>query len=102
MVTPSEQQQFLHQKDSPAIVVQKDTIAHGHSTPVLAAKFAQDVREKKLILTHFSSRYTGDAGEVSMNVMWQIEDQARKACHLKGDNDVVAAWDHMSINVPLR
>lgn len=102
MVTPSEQQQFLRRKDSPAMVVQKDTIAHGHSTPAIAAKFAQDVRAKKLILTHFSSRYTGDAGEVSMNVMWQIEDQARKACHLKGENDVVAAWDHMSINVPLR
>lgn len=101
-VTPTEQQQLLRQKESPAAVIQKDAIVHGHSTPAMAAKFAQAIRAKKLILSHFSSRYNGDAGEQPMKIMWYIEDLARNACHLKGDNDVIAAWDHMSIAVPLR
>ena len=76
-----------------------DTIKHGHSTPQMAGRFCKRVRAKKLILTHFSPRYTGDGSESSMRVMWGIEDMARSTADLWGPNDVIAAWDHMLLPV---
>lgn len=81
-------------------MLRQDTIYHGHSTPEMAAKFAQQINAKQLVLTHFSAKYSGEANEWSMRIMWQIEDLARRACHLKGENDVVAAWDQLFLFVP--
>jgi ribonuclease Z len=81
--------------------LERDTMQHGHSTPEMAAKFASNIRAKKLILTHFSARYNGDYGDQSMKLMWYIEDLARKAGNLKGPNDIIAAWDLMSIDIPI-
>ena len=75
--------------------VERDTFQHGHSTPQMAGRFSRRIGAKKLILTHFSSRYCGDSSESSMRVMWSIEDMARSTADLWGPNDVIAAWDHL-------
>lgn len=61
--------------------------------------FAKKIRAKKLIMTHFSPRYKGDDSEFSMSIMWRIEDMAREASGLNGRNDVIAAWDLMTLAV---
>lgn len=81
--------------------IQREAVFQGHSTPEMAAQFADSIRAKKLVLTHFSPRYHGDSAESSMRVMWYIEDLARASSkYLKGDDDVVAAWDTLSLEVP--
>ena len=90
--------------------LESEAFHHGHSTPQMAGRFAARVGAKQLLLTHFSPRYLGDASDISMRVMWQIEQQARKAAAKHGateelvkdkhGNGVIAAWDHMSVSVP--
>jgi ribonuclease Z len=80
--------------------LQRETFKHGHSTPEMAARFATRINAKKLVLTHFSSRYRGDTSDHSMKIMWRIEHMARKEGNLWGKNDVIAAWDQM--NFPIR
>lgn len=81
--------------------LEKDSIIHGHSTPQMAGKFASAIRAKRLILNHFSPRYLGDNSESSMRTMWRFEDMARQTSGLLRPNDVVAAWDYLSISIPL-
>ena len=79
--------------------LERDTLKHGHSTPEMAGRFAAEVKAKSLLLTHFSPRYRGDDDLVHMRNMWLIEDMARGAAQgtLEGRNDVVAAWDQLSL-----
>ncbi|EUD70990.1 hypothetical protein YYG_03621 [Plasmodium vinckei petteri] len=51
----------------------------GHSTSHMAGNFAKKIRAKKLILTHFSQRYTGDNKLKNMIIMKKIEDEALEA-----------------------
>eukprot|EP01039_Chlorochromonas_danica_P009249 gene9249-10212_t len=74
---------------------ERDTFIHGHSTPEMAGKFARQIKAKRLILTHFSPRYSGDSSLASMQTMWQIEDMARRTCQLREENSIIAAWDYM-------
>eukprot|EP00638_Chattonella_subsalsa_P009308 CAMPEP_0117743804 /NCGR_PEP_ID=MMETSP0947-20121206/6365_1 /TAXON_ID=44440 /ORGANISM="Chattonella subsalsa, Strain CCMP2191" /LENGTH=576 /DNA_ID=CAMNT_0005560599 /DNA_START=188 /DNA_END=1918 /DNA_ORIENTATION=+ len=78
---------------------EQNAIAHGHSTPQMAAKFAEKVGARRLILTHFSPRYKGDDDVDSVTIMRRIENQARKAGGYQG-NDVIAAWDLLRIPIP--
>jgi len=78
--------------------VQKDTIAHGHSTPEMAGDFARAVHARRLVLTHFSPRYRGDSAEFARRIMLQIEKYARKVSGLTGDR-VIAAWDLMTVAI---
>ena len=39
--------------------------ARGHSSPTMAGTFAKAIAAKRLVLTHFSARYTSNSGEVS-------------------------------------
>ncbi|XP_077993798.1 zinc phosphodiesterase ELAC protein 1-like [Glandiceps talaboti] len=76
-------------------------IENGHSTPSMAAKFANQINAKKLILTHFSQRYraesdTSKEGDESVS---KLVGQAR-AVFVNGD--VVAAEDLMQIPVPAK
>lgn len=83
--------------------LERDTLKHGHSTPEMAGRFAAQINAKMLLLTHFSPRYRGDEDLVHMRNMWAIEDMARGAAGgvLEGRNDVVAAWDQLSLPVRL-
>ncbi len=81
--------------------LERDAKKHGHSTPEMAGAFAKKILAKKLILTHFSARYAGDASSRSMVPMWNIEDKARETSGLWGTNDVIAAWDYMHLTIPL-
>lgn len=80
--------------------LEKDSYVHGHSTPQMAGRFAKSINAQQLVLTHFSSRYNGDSKHDAMMTMWRIEDMARSAHpQLKRPNDVIAAWDSMSLPI---
>jgi len=82
--------------------LERDTFAHGHSTPQMAGRFAHLIKAKRLILTHFSPRYRGDEDLYNMRTMWAIEDMARQTCSLKRKNDIIAAWDQLTIAISSR
>jgi ribonuclease Z len=107
---------YMHNFDAGRTMrgVERTTIAHGHSTPQMAGRFAARIKAKQLILTHFSSRYSGDCSPESMRTMWNLEHMARlesglglqredevvsKEQERKNMNAVIAAWDHMSLNI---
>mmetsp|Transcript_16423 Transcript_16423/g.51443 ORF Transcript_16423/g.51443 Transcript_16423/m.51443 type:complete len:237 (-) Transcript_16423:13-723(-) len=80
------------------VKVAKATAYHGHSTPEMAATFARSVRASRLVLTHFSPRYSGDGLKSSMDVMRRIESQARRVLGPRSadnhdDDPVIAVWD---------
>ena len=75
---------------------------HGHSTPQMAGRFTKKIRARKLIMTHFSSRYRGDESEHSMKIMWRMEQMARRVTDLWGKNDIIAAWDQMCLPIRTR
>ena len=99
-------------KETPA-QLEKTTVSHGHSTPAIAGRFAKRAKASRLALTHFSARYKGDAAPLSLDVMLDIENQARlafkgppshdaEAPDLDYQDSVVAAWDFLTIPMPLR
>lgn len=86
-------------KDTNLRQVTRVAVAHGHSTPQMAANFCKSVNGKQLLLNHFSARYKGDCSVDSLSIMMRIENQA---CHAAGFNEtqVIAAWDMMVLPVP--
>lgn len=85
----------LTDKDGTPEEVEATAVSHGHSTPQLAARFAERVGAQKLILTHFSPRYKGDNGPESVEIMRRIEQAAADA--LTHAVPVVAASDLLVI-----
>eukprot|EP00523_Entomoneis_sp_CCMP467_P000091 CAMPEP_0168754586 /NCGR_PEP_ID=MMETSP0724-20121128/19583_1 /TAXON_ID=265536 /ORGANISM="Amphiprora sp., Strain CCMP467" /LENGTH=605 /DNA_ID=CAMNT_0008803081 /DNA_START=295 /DNA_END=2115 /DNA_ORIENTATION=+ len=86
-------------RDTDARSVTKDAIIHGHSTPQIAGRFAQQVGASRLILNHFSARYKGDLSVDSLSIMMRIEKVAVKASGFNESN-VVASWDLMTVPIP--
>jgi ribonuclease Z len=68
----------------------------------MAGRFTRKIRARKLIMTHFSSRYRGDESEHSMKIMWRMEQMARRVTDLWGKNDIIAAWDQMCLPIRTR
>jgi len=65
----------------------------------MAGEFCKRIQAKRLVLNHFSARYTGDQSMESISIMTRIEQQAIKASGLSR-SDVAAAWDFMIFPIP--
>lgn len=81
--------------------VEKQTVAHGHSTPYMAARFAESIKARQLVMTHFSPRYHGDDRVSSVATMERIARQARRVGNFQ-PHQVVTAWDLLSVPVLTR
>ncbi|KIL70178.1 hypothetical protein M378DRAFT_20658 [Amanita muscaria Koide BX008] len=78
--------------------VEARTKSRGHSTPQMAGAFAKRIRAKKLILNHFSARYSSArCSEEAKDIMSAIQSLASKEyCH-----EVICADDLMTVDIPL-
>ena len=70
-------------------------VLSGHSTGPMAAKFALGISARRLVLTHFSSRHTGEG--VTPGVK-EIEQETKEVF----GNNVIAACDFMEVTVETR
>ncbi|XP_028658411.1 zinc phosphodiesterase ELAC protein 1 [Erpetoichthys calabaricus] len=81
---------------------QKDkALEHGHSTPSMAADFANSCQAKQLVLNHFSQRYKPSSllkDDDENNIM---EMKLQAASVFKG-NEVIIAEDFLSVGVPIK
>lgn len=75
--------------------VEERAKSRGHSTPQMAGAFAKQIRARKLVLNHFSSRYPGDDSENAKKVMEAIGNLAAE----RYGGGVICARDFMSFNV---
>lgn len=69
---------------SDASAVEAKAISHGHSTPQMAGRFARSIGAKRLVLTHFSARYSGDDKDESLATMREIAVMAAAALTTEG------------------
>ncbi len=79
-------------------------VMRGHSTPSMAARFAKDVGARRLVLTHFSNRYTTSGAEQGGDKRPReaVAKLLRQAVAvLKDEERVLAAEDFLSLHVPL-
>ena len=80
---------------------QKQAISRGHSTPSMAAKFAKDVKAKKLLLTHFSNRYENDY-ELDNNAVPNPRDQVSRVNETENRQKVSSLIAEASSIYPLQ
>lgn len=69
--------------------------SRGHSTPQMAGVFAKQIQARRLVLNHFSARYSGGDTEDAIKIMQGIADLA---AHEFG-REVQCAKDFMSLDI---
>ncbi|KAG8713642.1 hypothetical protein FRC11_011543 [Ceratobasidium sp. 423] len=92
--------------------VKERAVQRGHSTPRMAGEFARAIGAKRLVLNHFGSKFASPPtdcishqksesidADKRLEVVLEIEQQASIAW---GNGKAVAAYDLLSIDVPLR
>ncbi|KAI9317205.1 beta-lactamase-like protein [Dichotomocladium elegans] len=79
--------------------VKERAVAHGHSTPQMAAQVAKVMGARTLLLTHFSVRYRGD--KEGDEVMEEIRKQAVTVLGEERNDDVHCARDFWSYQVKM-
>ncbi|KAF8663486.1 hypothetical protein AX16_001054 [Volvariella volvacea WC 439] len=79
-------------------IVEERAKSRGHSTPQMAGAFAKKIQAKRLVLNHFSSRYSGAGTEDALTVMNAIGGLAEK----EFGQSVTCARDLMSISMNLQ
>jgi ribonuclease Z len=78
--------------------VEARTKSRGHSTPQMAGAFAKRIQARKLVLNHFSARYSGGGTEDAIQIMGAIADLAVG----EFGHEVQCAKDFMSLEVGFR
>ncbi|QRV76980.1 beta-lactamase superfamily protein [Ceratobasidium sp. AG-Ba] len=91
--------------------VKERALKRGHSTPTMAGEFASAIRARRLVLNHFSSRFSAPGGlsstsheklapsaplDARAEVMKEIERQASQAW---GGGQAIAAYDLMCLDL---
>ncbi|KAK2466116.1 hypothetical protein APHAL10511_001758 [Amanita phalloides] len=71
--------------------------SRGHSTPQMAGAFAKRIGAKKLVLNHFSARYSGAQCDEAKKIMSSIAELAAG----EYDGDIICAEDFMTIDIHL-
>ena len=75
--------------------LKEKAIAGGHSTSQMAGEFAARIKAKKLIITHFSQRYSTATAPDEVTV----DDLVKEAKHECPDTAVLAAFDLQSFDI---
>lgn len=76
-------------------IVETRTKSRGHSTPQMAGAFAKRIQARRLVLNHFSARYSAGKTHEALKIMQAITDLAAQ----EFGHEVQCAEDLMSLNV---
>lgn len=100
----------MKEKYGTPMLLQREVVSRGHSTPDMAGAFAAQTRAKHLVMTHFSAKFGGGEHHEERRIMHIFERLAQRAAAeaaRKNPRDIVepteitAARDYMTINIAM-
>jgi len=80
--------------------MKKNAVKAGHSTTKMAARFAKKIKAKKLIITHFSCRYTQPWNDEKLPTIEDLLNEAKNECKDSCVKEVFAASDFWFLEIP--